>query len=762
MNVNLESVKPVLFDGAFGTMLEKKGLDFSENPVLLNIKKPEVVREIAGSYADAGADVLTTNTFEANRYKIDNVEEVVRAAIDLLKPLGKKIALEIGPTGKLVAPMGDLDFDDAYECFSEIVKAGEGADMILLDTFTDLSELRAAILAAKDHSDLPVIASMSFSSDGRTFTGVSPESFATMAEALGVSALGVNCSLGPQDLLPVVEKILDTTSLPVIVQPNAGLPVIENGKTVYPVDDENFANYGKIFIERGATILGGCCGTTPETIRALRKVIDSSHLTPREGKKPRLSSYTGVLKDTAPLLIGERINPTGKERMKEALRRRSYDPILKEAVLQEQQGAHVIDVNLGLPEIDEKEVMGEVLERLLSVTDAPLCFDSSRPEVLEVALRRYPGVALINSVNASKESKEAILPLAAKYGSFLIGLTLDEDGIPDTSEGRVRLAEKIIEDAATYGIPKERIFIDALTLTAASAPARVTLDTVKVLSDKGINTVLGVSNVSFGLPERDEFNALFLSEALSKGLSAAIIDPGKKPMSSAVLAHKIFDGDSDSLRVYSNPKEEAVSKDDLKSLIVAGFDEAAKAKTKELLESIPPEEIIDTYFIPALDKVGKRYDKGEIFLPGLIQSAQAVQACFDLLRAPGTHSGEPVILATVKGDIHDIGKNILSMMLENYGFDVIDLGSDVEAERILKTAKEYDVGLIGLSALMTTTVESMKETITYLREGGYKGAIMVGGAVLTPDYAEAIGADYYGKDAKEGIKLSQEILGGKS
>lgn len=786
------SRKFIFFDGAMGTMLQNSGLKAGEIPELYNILHPEIIRDIHEKYIKAGADIITTNTFGANELKLKetgySVEEVISKAVEIAKEAkkddnNKYVALDIGPTGQLLEPIGTLKFEKAYEIFKRQVKAGveAGCDLILIETISDLYEAKAAVLAAKENSDLPVFCTMTFGEDGRTFTGTDPLTMVMVLQGLGVDALGLNCSLGPKEMLPTVEKILEYASIPVMVQPNAGLPRIENGETVYDITPEEFAYYIKSMAEKGVAILGGCCGTNDEFIKI---VIEELHeLKPLEIKHKDItgvcSSSKTVILGAGAKVIGERINPTGKKKFKEALRDNNLDYILTEAINQQEAGADILDVNVGLPEIDEEEVMVKVIKEIQSIINLPLQIDSSSAEVIEAAARIYNGKPIINSVNGKREVMEEIFPIAKKYGACVVGLTLDERGIPAKAEERVEIAERIINTAKEYGIKKEDILIDCLVLTVSAQQEEVieTIKAVRMVKEKfGVKTLLGVSNVSFGLPNRGLLNKTFLAMALSQGLDAPILNPNNKEVMDTINAFKVLSNDDkeakEYVKIYSQAnenKEVTIQNGDkpLRDIIVKGIKEEAAARTKELLKTKGSMEIVDEYLIPALDIVGYKYEKGEIFLPQLIQSAETVKKAFEVIKEKmiednqGTISKGKIILATVKGDIHDIGKNIVKVILENYGFDVIDLGKDVPIEMVVETAKKENIKLVGLSALMTTTVKSMEDTIKALRENNIECEVFVGGAVLNQEYADMIKADYYAKDAQESVQIARKVFQGE-
>lgn len=771
----------VLLDGAMGTMLQNAGLEAGAAPELLNIDKPELIEDIHRKYVEAGSQIVYANTFGANRYKLKNnsVKEIISAGISIAKKAcGKKalVALDIGPIGQLLEPSGTMTFEEAYDIFKEQIIAGESADVIVFETMTDLYELKAAVLAAKENSRQPIVCTMTFEENRRTFTGCCVSSMALLLNGLGVDAVGINCSLGPSQLIPICKELLEWTDMPVVLKPNAGLPDPVTGK--YDVSPEEFAEQMKYAASCGVKIFGGCCGTTPEYISALKKALDGTEVRRRKAL-PRSAvctpSRTVVI--DRPRIIGERINPTGKKLFKEALRNNDTGYILNQAIEQIRAGADILDVNVGLPEIDEKAMMIKAVKEIQSVTDAPLQIDSTIPEVLEAALRIYNGKPIVNSVNGEESSLETVLSLVKKYGAAVVGLTLDKNGIPPKAEQRFAIAEKILKRAMYYGIPKEDVFIDCLTLTA-SAEQEAVMETLRALGrvkkELGLKTVLGVSNISFGLPNRPLINQNFLTMALTYGLDLPIINPNVDAMTGAVRAYKLLaniDKNSfDFIAAYNSAAvQKTENKDEnnisLEYAVENGLkDESAKA-TAELLKTADPMEIINGALIPALDKAGEQFEKGTIFLPQLILTAGAAQAAFGVIREKMiSENSSPVskgkiVLATVKGDIHDIGKNIVKVLLENYGYTVIDLGKDVPCEEVVRAALEHRVKLVGLSALMTTTLKSMEETIRLLRESGSECKVVVGGAVLTPEYAEKIGADFYAKDAKETCDIAKRIVG---
>lgn len=780
----------LLFDGAMGTMLQKKGLPVGLEPEYFNLSHPEVVTEIHAAYVAAGADVVTTNTFQANRTKLeaDKLPEIITAAVQLAKAASPKfVAYDMGPIGQLMAPMGTLSFDTAYEMFTEQVVVAEkaGADVVVLETMSDLLETKAAVLAVKENTTLPIFCTMTFQEDGRTFVGTDPLTAVLTLQSLGVDAVGVNCSLGPVELLPVVETILKYAKIPVMVQANAGLPEMENGQTVYRISAAEYGNAVEELVKKGVRIVGGCCGTTPEFIKELRKILDR---TPLVDCQPEIvtavssGSQTVVLNDRLSL-IGERINPTGKKRLKEALRNNELSYLLKEALKQVEAGADILDVNVGLPEIDESKMMQQAVQEIQGIVTVPLQIDSSSIAAIETGARYYNGKPLINSVNGKAESMAEIFPIVKKYGGVVLGLTLDETGIPETAEARLAIAKKIVTTAATYGIPKEDVMIDPLVLTASAQQeqVQVTLETLRLLRDDlGVLTVAGLSNVSFGLPNRELMNSTFLASAVAAGLTTPIVNPLSEFLMNTVRALKvIYNQDSDATEYIEksqamnvvaaeqkqiNPSA-ATERTDLKTLILKGQKEDTPALTKQLLETKTPLEIVNEFFIPALDEVGGKFERGELFLPQLIQSAEAVQRSQEVLKSyfeandQESQSHGKILLATVEGDIHDIGKNIVKMVLENYGFDVIDLGKDVPIETVVERIRNDEIQLVGLSALMTTTVQNMKATIQAVKAAGLTPAFMVGGAVLNEEYREFVGADFYAKDALESVTIAKKFFG---
>ena len=790
----------LFFDGGTGTLLQERGLAPGELPESWNISRREEMIDIHRQYFAAGSDIVLTNTFGANALKYHddgcNLETVIQAAVENVKTaasleVGNErevyTALDMGPTGRLLKPMGDLSFEDAYAAFREAAAAGEraGADLIHIETMSDTYEVKAAVLAAKENTSLPVFATMIFDEKGKLLTGGDVPSVVALLEGLRVDALGINCGMGPAQMIPILEEILQYTSLPVIVKPNAGLPKQKDGEVFYDVEPEEFAAYMEEIVRKGAALVGGCCGTTPGHIqKMIERVRESKAFEERSLPVPKeaaiVSSYgKAVILGEKPVIIGERINPTGKKRFKQALKDRDLDYILTEGVNQQDRGAHILDVNVGLPDIDETEMMKEVVTDLQSVTSLPLQIDTVDLGAMEAAMRIYNGKPMINSVNGKREIMDGVFPLIQKYGGVVVGLTLDENGIPATAQGRVEIAGKIIREAARYGIPKKDIVIDVLAMTISSDPAgaRTTLEALEgVRQAYGVCTVLGVSNISFGLPARPVINANFFTMALQKGLSAGIINPLSQDMMRSYHAYcALMEYDKNCeeyIRVYGNQSpavpvktEERLS---LKEAIEKGLKEEAHRGALRLLKEKAPLDIINEEMIPALDEVGKGFEKGTLFLPQLLMSADAAKIAFAVLKeqmpenTDGDQKKEKVILATVKGDIHDIGKNIVKVLLENYGFHVIDLGKDVPPEQVAETAVKEDVRLVGLSALMTTTVVSMEETIQLLRREKPDCKVMVGGAVLNQEYADMIGADFYGRDAMQSVYYTQNLFKGEN
>ena len=854
----------LFLNGGTGTLLQARGLKGGELPETWNLRRPEDIMAIHGAYLEAGCDIFNTNTFGANRLKYgEDLEKIVTAgvslAIEARRRAGREddayVALDIGPTGRLLAPMGDLGFEEAVEIFGEVVRIGAaaGADLVLIETISDSYEAKAAVLAAKENCELPVVVTVTFDGSGKLLTGGTPDSIASMLEGLRVDALGVNCGMGPDQMLPIVKRLTQICSVPVIVNPNAGLPRSEGGRTVYDVQPEDFARSMEEIAALGIQAAGGCCGTTPDHIRCMIERVRRLPFRPQTRKNRTVVSSFSLTVEIggAPVIIGERINPTGKKKLKEALRSRDLDYILQEGLSQEESGAQILDVNVGLPEIDEPAMMAEVLTRLQGICALPLQIDTSDPRALERGLRLYNGKPMINSVNGKKESMDTVFPLVKKYGGAVVALTLDESGIPSTAQGRLDIARRIVEEAARYGIPAHDILVDTLAMTISSdtKSALVTLETLRrVREELHVHTILGVSNISFGLPQRMLVSSTFFTMALHDGLSCAIINPGNEDMMASYRAFKALTdqdprceayidayaaspgrvwggaagigvgasagagaafaagagsgavagggsaggagdgfaagagasaGAAASLGAAVTPgaaassgaavtpgaaaSADAVERNEFARSIERGLTERAGELAAERLKVLAPLELIEQELIPALDRVGKGYEKGTVFLPQLLRSAEAAGAAFDVVR--GALQGQAaaskgrLILATVKGDIHDIGKNIVKVMLENYGYDVIDLGKDVPPEVIVETAVKEDIKLVGLSALMTTTVVSMEETIKLLKEKKPDVKTVVGGAVMTQEYADSIGADCYAKDAMATVHYAGEVFG---
>ena len=775
----------VFLDGAMGTMLQKSGLKAGEIPELLSITESEKITEIHRQYVNAGADIIYANTFGANAEKLKNceysVEEIVKASIKnartACKGTNSLVALDIGPTGQMLKPLGTLSFERAYEIFKEQILAGIDADIIVIETMTQLTEIRAALLAAKENSDKPVICTMSFEKNMRTFTGCSIPTMALTLQGLSADAIGINCSLGPKELIPLVEQLSKWTDLPIVVKPNAGLPDPKTDE--YDVSPEDFAKSIEKLLPLGIKFVGGCCGTTPEYIKTLKETLKN-----KKYQKPKIEIPSAVCSSSktveinSPKIIGERINPTGKKRFKQALIEDDMDYILSQALEQVSAGSDILDVNVGLPQIDEPKMLKKTVLSLQEIVELPLQIDSSDPVAIESALRVYNGKAIVNSVNGEQKSLDTILPIVAKYGAAVVGLTLDENGIPQTAQQRIDIAKKILKEAEKYGIPKRDIFIDCLTLTASAQQEQVT-ETLKALNvvknELGLKTVLGVSNISFGLPSRELVNSTFLTMAMQNGLDLPIINPNIASMSGAVRAFRLlnsYDKNSEEfIKSYGNQEDKSTqtkqadtSEITLFDAVKRGLKSDAQRLTKELLKSCEVMSVINDILIPALDEVGNGFEKGTLFLPQLIQSANAAQLAFEEIKIKLLNENEEpvskgkIVLATVKGDIHDIGKNIVKVLLENYGYTVIDLGNNVEPLDVLDAVKKHDVKLCGLSALMTTTLKSMEQTISLLRENGADCKVVVGGAVLTPDYALSIGADYYAKDAKQSVDIAKIVL----
>lgn len=794
--------KVIMLDGGMGTMLQKAGVPMGKVPEELNVTHAEDVMNIHHQYMDAGSDVIYANTFSANRYKLSyssySVETLVTAGVQNAKKAAEAsdrnvlVALDVGPIGELMEPNGALKFEDAYDMFKEMMVAGEkaGADLIVIETSTDLLEMKSAVLAAKENTKLPVFSTMTFEKNGRTFTGVTVEAAALTLTGLGVDAIGINCSLGPNDIYPLAEKLIEWTPLPIIIKANAGLPNLNSGG--YDISAEQFAEQMEKFLDLGVSIIGGCCGTTPDYIcemkamLARREAAGKTAHRPEYVRKAAVCSNTQVVSVDGVRIIGERINPTGKKLFREALLNHNIGYILAQGISQVEAGAHILDVNVGLPKIDEAGLMVEVIKELQGVLDVPLQIDSSNAGVIEQGLRIYNGKPIVNSVNGEEAVLEKILPLVKKYGAAVVGLTLDENGIPLLAEERYAVAERIVRTAESHGIPKEDVYIDCLTLTASAQQKEVveTLKAMQLVKERlGVKTVLGVSNISFGLPKREQVNVAFLTLAMAHGLDLPIINPNVSAMVSAIDCFNVLYNHDEGSKYYVDkyskiveaeknaPKDMSERKpENTKSLeyaVLNGIREYAADATRELLRTKDAMEIVNEILIPALDKVGTDFESGKLFLPQLIQSATTAQEAFEVLKkfmaeqkgTDETVSKGKIIIATVKGDIHDIGKNIVKVVMENYGYEMIDLGKDVPAQKVVSEVQRTGVKLVGLSALMTTTVVSMEETIQALRAAGCDCKIWVGGAVLTEDYAMQIGADFYAKDAKQSVDIAKKVLG---
>lgn len=780
-------------DGGFGTMLHSEGIKPGELPEDWNISHPEIIQKIHREYFDAGSNVINTNTFGANKLKFssERLREIVAAAIDNANAARaasvgeqpKYVALDIGPTGRLLKPYGDFDFEDAVECFAETVRLGVefGADLIFIETMNDSYETKAALLAAKENSGLPVFVSNAYGEDGKLMTGASPQAMAALAEGMGADAIGANCSVGPKQLGGVMDALLSVASIPVLMKPNAGLPKSVDGKTVYDVGADEFAAEVQKQVKNGVGIVGGCCGTTPDFIRAVvDKTVD---LKPKPVDKKDItviSSYTHTVEfGKRPILIGERINPTGKKRFKQALKERDIGYILREGIAQQERGVHVLDVNVGLPEIDETEMLKTAVCEIQAIIDLPLQIDTADAGAMAAALRRYNGKAMINSVNGNEKSMRAVFPLVKKYGGVVVALTLDEDGIPKTAEGRLEIAKRILKVAEEYGIDRREFVFDTLAMTVSAEPtaAMTAVAALKMIKEElGCNTSLGISNVSFGLPSRDALNSGFYLSALENGLSAAIMNPYSEDMMKAYHAYLALHALDENCEEYikfmtsvDEPQKKTVTtaetdlKTELQSAVSSGLKDQAAELTSELLKTDEPLEIVNGCIIPALDKVGKGFEEKRVYLPQLLMSAEAASEAFEIIknRMLSDKSSPDVkckfVIATVHGDIHDIGKNIVKLLLENYGFDVIDLGKDVPPKTVADAVVQSRAPLAGLSVLMTTTVPAMEKTIKLLREVAPWCKIVVGGAVLTQDYADSIGADKYAKDAMETVRYAEEI-----
>lgn len=785
--------KRLYLDGGCGTLLQQRGLAPGELPELWSLSHPDDMVDIHKSYFDAGSNIVCTNTFGANTLKFGRkTEEIIAAAIENAKKAAalcsskgeKYVALDIGPLGKLLKPLGDLEFEKAVEIFSKTVKFGaaHGADLIFIETMSDSYETKAAVLAAKESCDLPVFASNAYGENGKLLTGASPAAMAALLEGLSVDAIGVNCSLGPKQLLGPIKELLSHSSTPIFAKPNAGLPRNDGEKTFYDLDADGFAKEMEEISGLGVSILGGCCGTTPEYIKKTVEATKNDPVLPIEEKNITcVCSYGKYVEiGNQPIIIGERINPTGKKRFKQALLEGDTDYILGEAAAQQDAGAHILDVNVGLPGIDEPTVLEHTVFELQTVTDLPLQIDTSNAKAMEKALRIYNGKAMVNSVNGKKESMEVVFPLVKKYGGTVVALTLDENGIPETKEGRIAVAEKILKTAEGYGIARKDIVFDPMCMSVSvdCNAAATTLDTLDYIRhEMGQNTVLGVSNVSFGLPSRQTVNGAFFTLALERGLSAGIVNPKSPDILKAYYTYLLLGGFDqncgqyisfaqsieETVSIKSGERNQGDTGGSLFEAITKGFKERAFAECQKLLETEQPLSIIDGHIIPALDTVGKKFEQKALYLPQLLMSAEAAKSAFECIKEKMAGSGEnkqkkiKIVIATVKGDIHDIGKNIVKTLLENYDFDVIDLGKDVDPEKVVEEVTKVKAPLCGLSALMTTTVPAMEQTIKLLKEAAPYCKIAVGGAVMTADYAERIGADKYAKDAMETVRYAEQL-----
>ncbi|MBE7043071.1 MAG: homocysteine methyltransferase [Ruminococcaceae bacterium] len=767
----------IYFDGGMGTMLQAAGLGPGENSAEWNLSHPDEVTAVHRAYLEAGSNVICANTFGINPLHHENYEQLICVAISCAKEATKEfsgsfVAYDMGPCGKMLEPLGDLSFDCAVDCFCKMAKVAKqaGADLIFIETMNDCYETKAAVVGAKEGCDLPIFVSNVYDNTKKLMTGANPTAMAAMLEGLGVDAYGMNCSLGPRQMIPVIEELTAVSSLPVIVVPNAGLPRVEQGKTVYDVSPRDFAEVMAEIAKMGSVLLGGCCGTTPEHIRLTveaTKTIPYSY--PEKKETTLVSSYTHSVEiGKDPVLIGERINPTGKPKLKEALKLGNLNYILNEGIRQSEQGVHILDVNVGLPEINEAEMMRKCVTQLQAVSDLPLQIDTGDPVALEQGARFYNGKPLINSVNGKKSSMETVFPVVKKYGGAVIALTMDESGIPDTAQGRFEIAKKIVDCAKEWGIDRKDIIVDPLALTISSNPdgARVTLESVKLIREElGVATSLGVSNISFGLPERETINTAFFVMALEQGLSCAIMNPFSEGMMGAYYAFRALREMDPGCGAYiaSRTKEEEKTDlaNDLSGSVLKGLSKQAREQAKELLQTEQPLAIINEKIIPALNQIGEEFEQKKAFLPQLLMSAEAASAAFEVIKEAmpknETDQSRAVVLATVQGDIHDIGKNIVKVLLESFGFYVIDLGRDVAPERVLEAVQKSGCRLVGLSALMTTTVPSMEETIRLLKEQVPDVIVMVGGAVLTQEYADMIGADFYGSDAMTSVRYAEEF-----
>lgn len=794
MNIKeLLNKKRLYIDGGMGTLLQKRGLPAGELPENWNITHPDDITDIHLSYLKAGSNIITTNTFGANCLKFRNLSEIISSAVKNAKKAielfeGNKeecfVAFDVGPLGKMLEPLGDMPFEKAVEIFSESIRLGadNGADLIIIETMTDSYETKAALLAAKESCDLPVFVTNAYDETGKLLTGASPKAMIALLEGMRADAIGINCSLGPHQMKEIAGEYIKYSSLPVIVSPNAGMPKKENGKTVFDVDAEEFSAVMKEIAEMGAAVLGGCCGTTPDYIRATVEKTKDLPFTPTEDKNLTLvSSYTHAVEiGNEPVLIGERINPTGKKRFKEALREGDINYILSEGISQQEKGVHILDVNVGLPEIDEDSMLVSSVKELQSVLDLPLQLDTAKKSSMEKAMRIYNGKPMVNSVNGKKEVMDEILPLVKKYGGVVVALTIDETGIPDTTEGRTAIAEKILKECERYDINKKDVVVDPLAMAVSSDDfsAKITLDSVKMIKEKlGVKTSLGVSNVSFGLPSRETLNSYFLSLAFLNGLDCAIMNPFSDSMMGSYHTYMALMGKDKSCQKYidffkdvtltqekkgtNKSADEEIEKPLIRAIVKGLKEPSFEAALKEI-ESNEPLDVINEQIVPALDKVGKLFEEKKMYLPQLLMSAEAASRAFDAVKSVMKDSGlketKKIILATVKGDIHDIGKNIVKVLLQNYGFTVIDLGKDVEPQSVLESARNEKADIVGLSALMTTTTEAMAETVKLINEQLPEVKTVVGGAVLTKEFAEQIGATFYAKDAMETVRFAQSGL----
>lgn len=793
--IELIKQRRIYFDGGTGTVLQSMGIKPGESPEKWNIEHPDRIENLHRAYFDAGSNIVLTNTFGINRDKFANYDELIRAGIQCAKKAAEGyedrfVAFDMGPLGRMLEPLGNLPFEEAVSIFADNVKAAAdcGADLIVIETMNDAYETKAAVIAAKENCDLPVFVTNAYDERGRLMTGATPAAMTAMLEGLGVDALGMNCSFGPDKMLDIIGEFREYASVPVIVKPNAGIPEVVNGETTFSIGPDEFAEYMAELARQGGMILGGCCGTTPEHIRKMvEKTASVEYVLPEKKNHTIVSSYThAVVIGEDPVLIGERINPTGKSKLKEALRNGDMDYILGEAVSQEEAGAHILDVNVGLPEIDETEMMVHAVKEIQAVTALPLQIDTSDAEAMEAGMRIYNGKPLVNSVNGKKKVMDEIFPLVKKYGGTVIALTIGEEGIPDSAEGRIEIALDIVKKAGEYGIDKKDIIVDPLAMTISSnqESAGVALEVVRTLKSMGIKTSMGVSNISFGLPKRDIINSVFFANALEQGMSCAIMNPFSASMMDVYHAFRALKGFDKSCMKYIEYAEQraeltapasaasagkgekgagAGNEEDLKYCIIKGFKDKAVKAAALMLDTEKPLDIINNSIVPALDDIGKDFEEKRAYLPQLLMSAEAASAAFDVIKTrlpeAGESSGKSVILATVKGDIHDIGKNIVKVLLQSYGFNVIDLGKDVSPEAVRDCALERECSLVGLSALMTTTVPSMEETIRIIRETGKDIKVMVGGAVLTEEYARMIGADRYSPDAMDAVRYAEMHYG---